>query len=84
MPPWQVSPWLQALPSSQAGPVNKAQVPSAVAPVAIEQASQGPASQAVLQQTPSAQKPLWHSRASAQALPSGAGGVYSSAFAVLR
>ena len=57
-PAWHVSPSVHALPSLQAVPVRGVQVPFAVAPAALEQASQLPASHALLQQTPSAQKPL--------------------------
>jgi hypothetical protein len=59
-PAWQVSVCVQALPSSQAGPVSPLQVPSMSAPVAMEHASQGPAWHAELQQTASAQNPLAH------------------------
>ncbi|WP_437684287.1 hypothetical protein [Sorangium sp. So ce131] len=58
MPSWQVSVWVQGLPSLHAGPVTWAQAPFEGAPAVVEQASQGPASQAVVQQTPSAQKPV--------------------------
>src|SRR5262245_6134604 len=58
MPAWHVSPWVQASPSLQTGPVSSAHVPSVAAPAAIEHPSQGPALQAVSQQTPSTQKPL--------------------------
>jgi hypothetical protein len=68
-PLWQVSVWVQALPSSQAGPERSAQVPSVSAPAATEQALQGPALQAVLQQTLSVQKPLWQSDALAHLKP---------------
>src|SRR5690606_33540193 len=78
VPAWQVSVCVHALSSSQAGPVNSAQVPSVAAPAATEHASQGPASHAVLQQTPSAQKPLGQSLGSEHAEPRE---VYSSALA---
>jgi hypothetical protein len=51
--------------------VNSAQVPLTAAPAAMEHASHGPALQAVLQQTPSAQKPLWQSVATPHGLPRG-------------
>src|SRR5262245_14070337 len=70
MPPWQVSVCVQALPSLQGMSLKPAQVPSEGAPAAIEHASQGPALHAVLQQTPSAQKPLWQSRPLLQGAPS--------------
>src|SRR4051794_40153485 len=78
-PAWQVSACVQASPSLQATPVNSVQAPFAAAPAAREQASQGPALQAVLQQTPSTQKPLWQSVARPQALPSGFGFAYRRA-----
>ena len=49
-PLWQVSVWVQALPSLQA-PVTGAQVPFIAAPAATEQALQTPPLHAVLQQT---------------------------------
>ena len=68
-PAWQVSLCVHASASSHAGPVSSAHVPSEAAPAAIEQASQVPASHAVLQQTPSAQNALAHSEPAAQASP---------------
>ena len=69
VPASQVSVCVQALPSSQAGPVSSLHVPSTSAPAATEQASQGPAAQVVSQQTPSTQRPLAHSAPSEQASP---------------
>ncbi|KYF92778.1 hypothetical protein BE20_01465 [Sorangium cellulosum] len=73
-PSWQTSCWVQALPSSQSTSSTDSQVPGIRAPVGMRvmslmsaQTSQGPPSQALLQQTPSTQKPLrqsaaqWHS-----------------------
>ena len=68
-PAVQTSLTVLALPSSQALPVSSLQVPSVSAPAAFEQASQVPAEQAWLQQTPSTQKPEAHCEAEVQALP---------------
>ncbi len=70
-PAWQTSTAVHALPSLQGGPVSGAHVPFEGAPAAVEHASQGPAPHAVLQQTPSVQKPLWQSHASVHAAPLG-------------
>ena len=68
-PAWHVSVWVQALLSLHAMPVRREQVPLTAAPAATEQASQVPALQAVLQQTPSTQKPLRQSAALPHAVP---------------
>jgi hypothetical protein len=70
-PAWQISVSVQALPSSQGRPLSGLQIPSDAAPAATEQASQGPISQAVMQQTPSAQKPVWHSPGWTHEAPAG-------------
>ncbi len=57
VPAWQV-PVVHVPPLSQTGPVRSLHVPSTSAPAATEQALHGPASHAVLQQTPLWQKPL--------------------------
>jgi hypothetical protein len=64
VPAWQVSVCVQAFASLQTDPVRGAQVPFAAAPAAMLQAWQSfatPPPHAVLQQTPSAQKPLTQS-----------------------
>src|SRR4051794_26717517 len=68
-PAWHMSVCVQALPSLHATPVRSVHVPSAAPPAAIEQASHGPAPHAALQQTPSAQKPLWQLAPVAHAMP---------------
>ncbi len=68
-PLWHVSVCVHALPSLQTGPVSSAQVPLTAAPATTEHASHGPALQAVLQQTPSAQLPLRQAEPAAQAAP---------------
>ena len=63
VPAWQVSVWVQALPSSHVLPVDRPQVPSLAAPAATLHAWQSlvtPPPQAVSQHTPSTQKPLPH------------------------
>ena len=57
VPAWQASPCVHALPSLHGRPDRGEQVPLTAAPAATEQALHVPA-QAVLQQTPFAQKPL--------------------------
>jgi hypothetical protein len=80
-PAWQVWIWLQRSPSSHAWPSGKgAQVPFEGAPAATEHAWQGAASQAVMQQTPSAQNPVWHSLGWLHGAPAGRG-LKSSALA---
>jgi hypothetical protein len=69
----QVSVCVQGLLSSHALPVSIVHTPSAVAPVAIAHESHAPPLHAVLQQTPSAQLPLWQEPAERQAEPSGSG-----------
>lgn len=71
-PAWQESVLVQLSPSLQAGPVNSLHVPLTAAPAVTEQASQEPPLQAVVQQTPSAQKPLWQSPGPMHAAPGGA------------
>jgi hypothetical protein len=68
-PFWQVSVCVQALPSLQAVPVSRAQVPFVAAPAATEQAEQTPPLHAMLQQTLSTQKPLAQSVPCAHAVP---------------
>jgi hypothetical protein len=50
VPPWQMSPPVQALPSLHDTPLRNVQTPFATAPNATEQASHTPPAQAVLQQ----------------------------------
>jgi hypothetical protein len=64
---------LLPVPSSQTAPVNVVQIPSAVAPRATEHASQLPALQAVLQQTPSTHTAPWHEALVEHGWPSGGG-----------
>ena len=68
---WQVSLVVHPLPSSQTAPVNTVQVPSAVAPRATVHASQLPAAQLVLQQTPSTHTDPLHAALVEQGCPSG-------------
>jgi hypothetical protein len=69
-PAWHVSVCVHAFPSLHAGPLKSEHVPFTAAPAATEHASHGPAAQAVLQQTPSAQKPLAQSEPVAHPVPS--------------
>jgi len=74
VPAAQTSVVVHALPSEHALPVEGPQVPLTAAPAATEHAWQSfvaPPPHAVLQQTPSAQKPLAHWAAPVQAAPAG-------------
>lgn len=71
VPAWHVSPAVQASPSLQTTAVAAPHVPSVAAPAATEHAIQSvvPPPHAVVQQTPSVQKPLSHSVLAVQLAP---------------